>query len=199
MIIKMGVVPTMAVIKFKKAQYMPVEQWVEEFSYRSHADSTLTGWCSGSLQNSQGPGLVCHVCKQDIKVFPKRENIGKQRLSPHTRVNVPKGLYLIRMGAVSGQGDWLKIGSSQQMANRLLQHLRDTKHECCEILHLRAHEGNWKTVEGVEGLINGRLRSEFSERYGEEYFANSDNLVSRAIELLDNPRLLLDDLLDRTG
>ena len=189
----------MSVIKFNKAQYMPVEQWVEEFSRRSLADSTPTGWCSGSLQNSQGSDLLCHVCRQDIKVFPKRANIGKQRLSPHTRVNVPKGLYLIRVGAVSGQGDWLKIGSSQRMANRLLEHLRDVKHEYCEVLHVRAHGGDWKTVEGVEGLINGRLRSEFSERYGEEYFTNSDSVASRAIELMDNPLLLLDDLLDKVG
>lgn len=195
----MEIMQTMKVIKFRQAQYMPVEQWVEEFSRRSLADSTSAGWCSGSLKNAEGPGLLCQACKQDIKVFPQRQSIGKQKLSPHTRVNIPKGLYLIRVGAVSGQGDWLKIGSSQQMANRLLDHLRDVKHEYCEILHLRSHDGNWKTVEGVEALINGRLRSEFSDRYGEEYFANSDSVVSRAIELIDNPLLLLDDLLDKAG
>lgn len=179
------------------AKLLTVDEWVSEFSTRSKSlTSGDFGWCPGSLEKRTSGSINCPHCNQDTSAFPSREGTTRDCFQVHTRNHVKKGLYLIHVGQIRGEGDWLKFGSSFEMINRLFSHFRESKHEFCDVIYTIPHRGQWKTIEGVEGLINGRIRMEVSGRWGEEYFPFSLATADRICELMNSPKLLIPDLLD---
>ena len=182
----------------EKNSPLSVDEWSPAFHIRSSSsDDHAHGWCAGSLNPKDIDDNTCPLCGCDTAVVPRREGVARNLYRVHLRSPHQKGLYFIHLGAVHGEGDWCKIGSSEKMVDRLFTHLRDRRHEKAEVLHIIGRTTNWKITEGVEGLIVGRLRDEFPEaRLYEEYFPYSEKLLSRVIELMDSPELLIKDLLD---
>ena len=175
-----------------------VDEWMSIFHTRTASHKNINhGWCKGSLKPISRNGFECDDCKKEMEKYPRRQGIPKNLTRPHTRKKFNSGLHLIRLGAVNGEGDWIKVGSAKEMDHRLFQHFRDRRHQYCEILHLSERQSRWKTTEGVEGLLVGRIRNEHPEkRLNEEYFPYTDEIVNRIVELMNNPELLLPDLLD---
>ena len=172
----------------ERSKVYSVDEWMPKFHTRTSSHNNLDhSWCTGSLKPVSGNGLICDVCKQEMKKYPKRDGVPTNLTRPHTKVSIERGLYLLRVGAVSGGGDWIKVGSAEKMNDRLFQHFRDKRHQHCEILHLTERCSNWKTTEAVEGLIVGRIRDEYpKKRLHEEYLpdlfneSNSDESLIRS-------------------
>lgn len=183
-----------------KQKLMNADEWISVFHEKTCARTGgLHNWCDGSLRpKTEEKSDTCEYCGKDMVLDPRRQNVDKSLHRVHLKTPSIKGLYLIHLGAVNGYGDWCKIGSSEKMIDRLFTHLRDRLHEKVEVLHVTGRNTNWKTTEGVEGLIVGRLREVFPSetRLYEEYFPYSREFTARTIALMNAPKLLVGDLLD---